>query len=153
MIEKKGGLLFMTSTTSTSQQETITLSPDYRLPAAILTIGLGLIFLGNSMILGSQLLSLIVLILGIIISLFSFFLTLQTAIIRLSFTEEALAVYRSQKLIRNFPYSDWSNWEIFWKPVPILFYFREVNSIHFIPVLFDVKTLRKCLEERITIND
>ena len=152
MIEKKGGLLFMTSTTSTSQQETITLSPDYRLPAAILTIGLGLIFLGNSMILGSQLLSLIVLILGIIISLFSFFLTLQTAIIRLSFTEEALAVYRSQKLIRNFPYSDWSNWEIFWKPVPILFYFREVNSIHFIPVLFDVKTLRKCLEERVKID-
>lgn len=142
----------MTSTTATSKQETITLSPDYRLPAAILAIGLGLIFLGNSMILGSQLFSLIVLIVGIIISLFSFFLTLQTAIIRLSFTEEALLVYRSQKLIRKFPYSDWMNWEIFWKPVPILFYFREVKSIHFVPVLFDVKTLRKCLEERITIN-
>jgi len=142
----------MTSTTATSKQETITLSPDYRLPAAILAIGLGLIFLGNSMILGSQLFSLIVLIVGIIISLFSFFLTLQTAIIRLSFTEEALLVYRSQKVIRKFPYSDWMNWEIFWKPVPILFYFREVKSIHFVPVLFDVKTLRKCLEERITIN-
>lgn len=143
----------MTSTTATSKQETVTLSPDYRLPAAILAIALGLIFLGNSMILGSELFSLIVLILGIIISLFSFFLTLQTAIIRLSFTEEALLVYRSQKLIRKFPYSDWSNWEIFWKPVPILFYFREVKSIHFVPVLFNLKTLRKCLEERITINN
>jgi len=72
---------------------------------------------------------------------------LQTVIIRLSFTGTALEVYRSEQRIRRFPYSEWSNWKIFWEPVPILFYFREVNSIHFLPILFDPKMLRQCLEQ------
>ena len=54
---------------------------------------------------------------------------------------------RSDKLIRSFPYSEWLNWEIFWSPVPVLFYFKEVNSIHFLPIIFDAKTLRSCLEQ------
>ncbi len=142
----------MTSTSAASSKPTVTLAPDYRLPFAIFAIGLGLIFLGNSLILGSKLLSLIAMILGIIVSLFSFFLVLQTAIIRLRFTETALEVYRSKKMIRQFPYSDWSNWKIFWQPVPILFYFREVKSIHFVPVLYSPKKLKECLEE-LTINN
>jgi hypothetical protein len=81
------------------------------------------------------------------ISLFGLFLMIQTATIRLKFTEAALEVYRSGKLIRNFPYQDWLNWRIFWKPVPILFYFREVKSIHFLPIIFDAKTLEACLEK------
>jgi len=137
----------MTSTPTASAKETVTLSPDYRLPIAIFAIGLGFIFLGNSLILGSQLLSLIAMIIGIIISLFSFFLVLQTAIIRLSFTETALEVYRSEKMIRQFPYAEWINWEIFWQPVPILFYFREVKSIHFVPILYSPKQLKQCLEQ------
>ncbi len=137
----------MTQTTSsTSSQESITLAPSYRLPIAIFAIGLGLIFGGNALVYNSQILSLVGIISGIIISLFSFFLILQTVIIRLTFTETALEVYRSEKMIRRFPYSDWINWKIFWQPVPILFYFKEVNSIHFVPVLYNPKTLKQCLE-------
>jgi hypothetical protein len=32
--------------------------------------------------------------------------------------------------------------------VPILFYFKEINSIHFLPILFDRKMLQTCLEQR-----
>lgn len=142
----------MTQTTSKSTPETITLSPSYVLPLGIFALGLLFIFLGNALLFGSKLLSLIELLLGIIISLFSFFLVVQTAIIRLKFTENALEVYRSQKRIREFPYSDWLNWKIFWQSVPILFYFREVKSIHFVPILFSPKQLRQCLEERIKLN-
>lgn len=75
------------------------------------------------------------------------FLTVQTVLIRLQFTNEALNVLRSRKVILTFPYSEWLNWEIFWSPVPILFYFREVNSIHFLPIIFDAKTLADCLQK------
>jgi len=139
-------------TTSASTAKTVTLSPDYRLSLAIFAIGLVLIFVGNALLFGSKIFSLIALILGIIISLFSFFLMLQTVIIRLTFTEDSLDVYRSEKRIRQFPYSDWSNWKIFWEPVPILFYFREVNSIHFVPFLFNPKQLKRCLEEKVNLQ-
>ncbi|MDR9405310.1 MAG: DUF3119 family protein [Halothece sp. Uz-M2-17] len=139
-------------TSSTSNQETVTLSPDYRLSVAIFAIGLAFIFLGNALLFGSKLFSVILIILGIIISLFSFFLMLQTVIIRLKFTETSLDVYRSEKRIRQFPYSDWLNWKFFWDSVPILFYFREVKSIHFVPFLFNPKQLKQCLEEKVKIQ-
>jgi hypothetical protein len=128
----------MTQTSSASTQETITLSPNYALPVVLLLAGL--------------LLALWQIWLGGIIAAFALFLMIQTATIRLTFTETALDVYRSGKLIRQFPYADWLNWQIFWQPVPILFYFREVKSIHFLPILFDAKTLKQCLEERCSVQ-
>jgi Protein of unknown function (DUF3119) len=83
---------------------------------------------------------------GLAIGVFGLFLTIQTAIIRLKFTTTALDVYRGSKLIRTFPYHEWESWQIFWQPVPILFYFKEVNSIHFLPIIFDSQMLRTCLE-------
>jgi Protein of unknown function (DUF3119) len=83
---------------------------------------------------------------GLTIGVFGLFLTIQTAIIRLKFTTTALDVYRGSKLLRTFPYSEWETWQIFWQPVPILFYFKEVNSIHFLPIIFDSQMLRTCLE-------
>ncbi len=83
---------------------------------------------------------------GLGISIFGLFLSIQTALIKLKFTTTALEVYRSSKLIRTFPYHEWETWEIFWQPVPILFYFKEVNSIHFLPIIFDSHMLRTCLE-------
>jgi hypothetical protein len=83
---------------------------------------------------------------GLAFGLFGLFLAIQTAIIRLKFTTTALDVYRGSKLIRTFPYSEWETWQIFWQPVPILFYFKEVNSIHFLPIIFDAQMLRTCLE-------
>lgn len=81
------------------------------------------------------------------IGLFGFFLFFQTVTLRLQFTETNLDVYRSGTLIRRFPYTEWQNWRIYWEPVPILFYFKEVKSIHFLPIIFDPKTLKACLEK------
>jgi hypothetical protein len=86
---------------------------------------------------------------GLGLFLFGFFLMIQAAIIRLVFAETALEVYRGSNLIRNFPYAEWRSWRIFWGVVPILFYFREVNSIHFLPILFNAKELRSALETKL----
>ncbi len=84
---------------------------------------------------------------GAAIAVFGLFLMLQARILRLHFTDVALVVTRAGTEIRRFPYSDWQNWRIFWQPVPILFYFKEVKSIHFLPIIFDPKSLRTCLEK------
>lgn len=80
-----------------------------------------------------------------VVALFGVFLLFQTIAIRLVFTESALDVYRGDTLLRRFPYQEWENWRIYWQPVPILFYFKEVNSIHFIPMLFNAKMLKEAL--------
>nr|WP_199307169.1 DUF3119 family protein [Alkalinema sp. FACHB-956] len=85
---------------------------------------------------------------GLPIFAFGLFLLIQTASLRLTFTPTELDVYRGATRIRQFPYSEWQNWEIFWSPVPILFYFKEVKSIHFLPILFNPQQLRTCLEQR-----
>ena len=84
-----------------------------------------------------------------VVVLFGCFLMLQTALLRLRFEAEALVVTRSGNEIRRFPYSDWMNWRVFWPALPVLFYFREVNSIHFLPMLFDANALREQLTTRI----
>ena len=84
-----------------------------------------------------------------VVVLFGCFLMLQTALLRLRFEAEALVVTRSGDEIRRFPYSDWMGWRVFWPAVPVLFYFREVNSIHFLPMLFDANALIEQLTTRI----
>ncbi len=86
--------------------------------------------------------------LGVAIALFGLFLLFQTVTLSLHFTATDLDIYRGEKLLRRFPYQEWQNWRIFWNAVPILFYFKEVKSIHFLPILFDPNTLKTCLEER-----
>ena len=110
-----------------------TLAPRYRLPLALVVIAMGLALLRPW--------------LGGAIALFALFLSYQTATIRLQFTATAPEVYRSGDRIRHFPYADWQNWRIFWARVPILFYFREERSIHFLPVLFDPERLSACLAQ------
>ena len=123
-----------TTAASTASAETIVLSPSYNLPIAIVFLAIPLFFVQVWV--------------SVAIALFGFFLLVQAATLRLSFTETALDIERGQTLIRRFPYQDWQNWRIFWSPVPILFYFKEVNSIHFLPILFDPKALHACLEAR-----
>ena len=84
--------------------------------------------------------------LGGIIALLGLFLLVQTNSIRLLFTPTALEVRRNENLLKTFPYAEWESWKIFWPPVPILFYFKEINSIHFLPVLFDPEELRDRLQ-------
>ncbi len=112
--------------------QTVELSASYKLPWGLLLAAIPVLLLQ--------------LWLGLAIALFGLFLMFQAATIRLKFTETALDIYRSEQLIRQFPYADWQNWRIFWHRVPILFYFKEVKSIHFLPILFDPKMLETCLE-------
>lgn len=113
-------------------EQTVELSPSYTLPLALVIGAIPLGFVQPWV--------------SLAIALFGLFLLFQALTIRLQFTATALDVYRSEKMIRRFPYSDWQNWRIFWKPVPILLYFKETKSIHFVPILFDPKMLETCLE-------
>ena len=122
--------------------EVVELSPNFRIPALLL-LGAGALLIVSWWVsngIALRALALPIAILGL-------FLTIQTVLIRLQFTNRALNVLRSGKVILTFPYSEWLNWEIFWSPVPILFYFREVNSIHFLPIIFDAKALKDCLQK------
>ncbi len=124
----------MTTTNATQTRETVRLTPSFAIPLVLAIAAIPLF--------------LIQIWIGLPVALLGLFLLFQAATIRLEFTNTALELYRSDKLIRQFPYQQWSHWEIFWPPVPILFYFREVNSIHFLPILFNPNTLQTCLEER-----
>jgi Protein of unknown function (DUF3119) len=124
----------VTSATSLSATETITLKPSYNIPIVLIAAAIVMTFVKWW--------------LGLPIGVFGLFLLLQCGLLKLQFTASALDVYRGEKVIRSFPYAEWLHWEIFFSPVPILFYFREVNSIHFLPIIFDPTMLRQCLEQR-----
>ncbi len=124
----------ITTQSETSNNQIVELSPNYNIPLFLIVVAVPLLI--------------VQLWLGLGLSLFGLFLLIQTVTLRLRFTETALDIYRSQNLIRRFPYADWSNWRIFWTKIPILFYFKEVKSIHFLPIIFDPKTLIACLEQR-----
>jgi hypothetical protein len=109
------------------------ITPNYRLGVAIALIGIGLLFVQKAI--------------GLLVALLGLFLIYQTNNIGLKFTATALEVQRQGNTFKTFPYAEWQNWEIFWSPVPILFYFKEINSIHFLPILFSPAELRACLEK------
>ena len=90
--------------------------------------------------------------LALLVSLFGFFLLIQSQILRLQFTADALLVWRGATVLRRFPYSEWLNWTLFWGPVPVLFYFREQRSIHFLPLLFDATSLREQLNRHVPVS-
>lgn len=127
-----------TAASSPSSNQTIELTPSYTIPIVLGLSAVPLLFVQIWV--------------SLAIALFSLFLLIQTVMLRLRFTETDLDIYRGETLIRRFPFREWQNWEIFWSPVPILFYFKEVNSIHFLPIIFDPKTLRTCLEQRFPKN-
>ena len=129
----------MTTISTSEAKQSIELAPSYKIPLVLIIAALPLAFV-------QKWVSLAIAILGV-------FLLIQTLTIRLRFTDTALEVYRSEKLLRNFPYQDWLNWEIFWSPIPILFYFKEIKSIHFLPIIFDPKMLRSCLENNCPLNE
>jgi hypothetical protein len=128
-----------TTADSTAPTNTIELAPSYALPLALVLAAVPLLFVQKWA--------------GLPLLLFGLFLMYQAATLRLQFTATDLDIYRSSNLIRRFPYREWQNWRIFWPAVPILFYFKEINSIHFLPVLFDRKMLQTCLEQRCPRQD
>ena len=91
---------------------------------------------------------------GLVLAIFSIFLYIQTAILQLTFNADALLVTRKSwgapaVEIKRFPYKEWQYWQIFWPRFPVLFYFREINSIHFLPMLFNADQLQSELKQRI----
>ena len=58
-------------------------------------------------------------------------------------------VWRGQQELRRFPYAEWQCWRLFAPWLPGLFYFREIKSIHFLPILFNPAELRQQLEQRV----
>ena len=128
----------MTTTSSTIPAQDIELKPSYTIPLVLVIAAIPVLLVQAFV--------------SLAIAAFGLFLLFQAATIRLKFTETAMDVSRSETLIRRFPYQDWQNWQIFWTPVPILFYFKEVNSIHFLPILFDPKMLKTCLEQRCPVS-
>ncbi|MGD1872765.1 MAG: DUF3119 family protein [Mastigocoleus sp.] len=126
----------MTTSTLPESAATVELKPSYKIPLVLIVASIPLFLLVKPWLVGG------------IIGFLGLFLTFQTATIRLQFTSTDLDVYRKDKLLKRFPYAEWENWRIFWEPVPILFYFKEIKSIHFLPIIFDPSSLKACLEER-----
>lgn len=87
--------------------------------------------------------------LAALLGLFSLFLFVQTALLRLEFSSDALLIRFNGSVIRRFPYAEWLAWRLFWPPLPVLFYFREQRSIHSLPVLFDATALRAALQRHL----
>lgn len=119
----------------------LSLSPHYGVAVAVVSLGLACLAL-QPLWSGAALLALAV-------SGFGLFLLLQTALLRLEFSADALLVHRQSQLLRRFPYSAWKSWRLFWPGLPALFYFREERSIHLLPVLFDPATLQSQLRQRL----
>lgn len=90
--------------------------------------------------------------LALVIGLFGVFLLIQSQLLRLEFDAAALVVRRQEQELRRFPYSDWLGWKVFWPGLPVLFYFRERQSIHLLPMLFDAGTLHDQLNRRLPLS-
>lgn len=118
--------------------QTTELNPNYAIPVVIILTGIPLIWVQP--------------IAAGIFAILGLFLLYQAATIRLVFTATDLEVYRSQEKFRTFPYKEWQDWKVFWFNFPVLLYFKEIKSIHFLPVLFDAKMLKTCLEKNIPLN-
>ena len=84
-----------------------------------------------------------------VVGLFGVFLLVQTYSLRLEFTGDTLVVWRGKQELRRFPYAEWQSWRLFAPWLPGLFYFREINSIHFLPILFNPAELRQQLEQHV----
>lgn len=122
------------TTSYTKASTTVELKPSYNIPLVLVIAAIPMLVV-QPWVAGA-------------IALFGLFLMFQAVTLRLLFTPTDLDIYRGEKLIRRFPYEEWQNWRIFWNSIPILFYFKEVKSIHFLPILFNPNTLKTCLEER-----
>ena len=127
----------MTTTSSSPGPDTVSISPSPRLALLITLFSLSLLALPFKPWP------------TVVVGLFGVFLLVQTYSLRLEFTSETLVVWRGQQELRRFPYAEWKSWRLFAPWLPGLFYFREVKSIHFLPILFNPAELRQQLEQRV----
>ena len=118
-------------------QDSVILSPSYRLPIFIIFIGL--LFLLTPFNPWAS----------IIISSFGFFLLLQSFTLKLKFTKDDLIVMQFGNELRRFPFKNWIAWRIIFPQLPGFLYFREEASPHLLPILFEVNSLREQLRLRV----
>jgi len=118
-------------------ENSVILSPSYRLP--ILIIFIGLLFLITPLHPWPT----------IIISSFGFFLLLQSFTLKLKFTKDDLIVIQLGNELRRFPFKKWIAWKIIFPQLPGFLYFREEASPHLLPILFEVNSLREQLRLRV----
>ena len=126
----------MTASSLPDPSQGVILAPRVWLPIAVVALGIASLLL-NAWV-------------ALVISLFGLFLLIQSQLLRLQFSGDALLVWRGETVLRRFPYSEWISWSLFWGPLPVLFYFREQRSIHFLPVLFDATSLREQLNRHVS---
>lgn len=118
----------------------VILTPSYALAASFLALGGATSYQGD-----------IWFALGFPSLLIGLLLTIQTSRLRFVFGPEKLSVAVKKgpriAIMRSFSYDQITNWELWWKQAPLLFYFKETESYdgrggpHFIPVIFDAKQL------------
>ena len=118
-------------------QDSLILSPSYRLPILIMCIGL--LFLITPFHPWPT----------IVISSFGFFLLLQSFTLKLKFTKNDLIVIQLGNELRRFPFEKWIAWRIILPKLPGFLYFREEASPHLLPILFEVNSLREQLRLRV----
>ncbi len=117
--------------------KSITLTPDFRLPLIIISIGLVLL-VSQATLWGS-----------ISITVFGLFLLVQTFTLRLEFTDEALVVNQLGKELRRFPFKEWLAWRLLLPQLPGILYFREEASPHLLPILFNPSALKSHLRNKV----
>ena len=120
-----------------STPTSVTLKPDARLPLLVVVFGAALLPLPLHPWP------------TLVVVLFGVFLLIQTASLRLEVEERALIVWQNSRALRRVPYDQWLTWRLFAPWLPGLLYFRETQSIHFLPILFSPKALREQLELRV----
>jgi hypothetical protein len=125
----------VTTSFTSNSTSTVELKPSYNIPVVLIIGSIPLLLIQQFVA-------------GGITALLGLFLMYQAATLRLQFSPTDLDIIKGDNLLRRFPYSEWQNWRIFWSKVPILFYFKEIKSIHFLPILFSPNILKACLEER-----
>ena len=116
------------------EEEGVILTPMYRLPLFITSIGIPLLILPIKPWP------------TFFISGFGLFLLLQSFTLRLKFTSKELVVLQLGRELRRFPFKNWIAWRILLPKLPGLLYFREEASPHLLPILFDPEMLEKQLK-------
>tara|TARA_Y100001934_G_scaffold94943_1_gene117149 strand:- start:291 stop:698 length:408 start_codon:yes stop_codon:yes gene_type:complete len=118
-------------------KDSVTISPSFQLPIILIVLSFMLLFL-NIGILPT-----------IVSASFSFFLLLQAFTLRINITKEDFVVLQLGKEIRRFPFKNWIAWKLFLPDLPGIFYFRETNSPHLLPILFNPKQLKEELLKKV----
>tara|TARA_Y100000589_G_scaffold281920_2_gene279123 strand:+ start:2209 stop:2610 length:402 start_codon:yes stop_codon:yes gene_type:complete len=125
----------MIKNSATENSEII--SPYYQLPIILIFLSFMLLFLNIGIwptVLSAS---------------FSFFLLLQAFTLRLKITNNELIVLQLGKEIRRFPFSNWISWKLFFPNIPGIFYFREKESPHLLPILFNPTQLKSQLLDKV----